>query len=131
MKKIMLILLIAIYIFIALYFKPWKPLIEGAKPFETTLAIVAIITLLGVVGCCIGMMLGYNLCRKWFFLFNVIFLLFGCYAAYMYWTFWIFEEPTFAEKVKDTAIPFLLGVAMPIWLFYYFTRASFKNSFKK
>lgn len=131
MRKVILIVLIAIYIAIAFYFKPWESISGKSDAFENTLSIAAIITLLGVIGCCVGMLLGFNLCRKWFLFFNGVFLLFGCYVVYVYWTFWIFKPPTLIERIQSTTMPFILGVIMPLGLFFYFLRKGIAETFKR
>lgn len=131
MRKLIPVALIVIYIGIALYFKPWESISRQSSAFELTLSIVAIITLLGVVGCSIGMLLGFNLCRKWFLFFNAVFLLFGCYVVYVYWTLWIFKPPTIMERMQSAIMPFILGVVMPIGLFCYYLRKNTINTFKE
>lgn len=64
--------------------------------------------------------------RKWAFYLSsglaLIALSFGFYAAHFAWTFWLFEEPTFADRVLALLRPqIFLFYAVPLcWLLWIF-----------
>ncbi|MBI4115490.1 MAG: hypothetical protein HY447_02835 [Candidatus Omnitrophica bacterium] len=50
---------------------------------------------------------------------------FGCYLAYFVWTFWLFEEPTLLDRIKNVLHPRVsVFLVFPvIWMIYFTRRA--------
>ncbi|GEM_PF-1140047 len=67
---------------------------------------------------------GLRLFRKWAFYLSVclalIALSFGFYAAHFAWNFWLFEEPSFTDRVLALLRPqiFLFSVVPVCWLLW-------------
>jgi len=117
-RKLLMVMLIVLYgwfltqlNFYDLYF---DSLIAG---LETT---SALITLAGLIISCVGIFFKKQWARRLFFLFNGIYLLLGFYIVHFGWTFFIFTEPTLAQRFENIRMPILIGVLLPLCLFQYF-----------
>lgn len=130
-NRIVLLILMGVYGFLGIYFKPWAYMVEKSGVEERLFSLTALITLIGLILCCFFMQFKKRAGRKCFFFFNGIYLLLGCFSVYFYWTVWFFKTPTLLDRIRDSLIPFLLGVAMPIGLFYYFLRSKRRTSHSK
>ena len=120
-NKIILAALIGFYVFLLLHFKPW----QGASDSkEYLLAITVLLTLGGLICCCITLLFEKTWGRIPFVLFNVIYFLFGCYLTHFRWTFCLFEEPALIDKIYNTWPSFIFGVCLPLSLLYYVKRLS-------
>ena len=122
MNKIFLIILIGLYVFLFVHFKPWTDIIGNDDILDIMLASFSLITLMGLIMGCLGLLFNKktNLACL---IFNGAYLTTGCFATYIYWSLWIFHTPTFAERVQKTTPAFILGICVPILLFYYFAKA--------
>lgn len=140
--KLILCVIIVVYLFIILHLKLWKSIMSGGKVWEIVFSIGIAITFIGLISSAFGMLFNKAIARKLFFIFNGIYLLLGCLAVYMYWHISelvsgmlsfisISGPPKFMDRIKDVAVPFLLGVVMPLGLFCYFLRPKVKSEFKK
>ena len=129
-RKILLSILIIFYILITLYIKPWTAFREEANMSSIITAVLALVTLAGLIICSIRMISKENTARKCVLVFNGIFLIYGCGITYFYWNFWIFNEPTFWERIQDSFRPFIFGMLIPIGLFFYFLHPKTKAEFK-
>lgn len=122
MKKIILAALIVIYIWLGWHFKPWDAVLGKPNLTDIFLAVTAVLTLAGLIISCGRMIAGSESARTFFLFFNSAFLLFGFYVSYISWTLWIFQTPTILDRIKATAAPLIIGIIMPLGLFYYFRR---------
>lgn len=121
-SKILLFILIILYCFLFMQYKPWEPLIDRSRTVDTILASLVIIILTGLTVCALAMLFGKKGLKKWFIFFNFPYLIFGLYITQFAWTFWLFKTPTLLDKIKSSAIPFLLGVILPIAVVIYFIK---------
>ena len=55
----------------------------------------------------------------------------GCYFAHFVWTFWLFKEPTFWDRVRALLHPFVISslAGSLLWL-NYFARPSVRQQFQ-
>jgi len=135
-----LYILIVVYLSLLIYFKPWRFIAIGKKFSDVAFSIGLTVAFIALIVCCLGMLFRKNIARNLFLVLNFIYLLFGCFFVYTYWRFadvlhtmlsFISGPPKLIDKIKDTATPFLLGVVIPLVLFYYFLRPKVKSEFKK
>lgn len=102
---------------------------EGLSPWTAAFVLYAALTTV-----CFA---GLRLFQKWAWTLSAglafIALGFGFYAAHFAWTFWIFEEPSFVDRVLALLRPqIFLFTAVPVlwlfWIFNPFNRKLFLNS---
>lgn len=128
MDKVLLFILIGINSFLIYYLKLWESIVETRSLREVSLSsVVALITLIGLIICCLGMIFKKDAARRWFLLFNGVFLLFGCLMVYYAWFGYIFVTPPLLERIRYVLLPFIVGVVMPLGLFWYFLRPKGKD----
>lgn len=117
------VVLIAIYIMLFFVLKPVEHLFaEATGMVDRVVTIIGIVTLVGLVASCLGMIFDGKVARKWLLAFNVPYLALGCFAVYFQWTFWLLESPTLRHRIRGVFPIFLLGVALPLFIFYYFRK---------
>ena len=75
--------------------------------------------------------------RKHWALFLSLFLAvaafgFGCYIIHFVWTFWIFEKPTFFDRLLSTLHPRVcVFILFPVLWALFFSRKSVRKQFQK
>ena len=121
-RKPALLVLAGIYALLLVYLRPWIPIVDPRGGGETLSAFIGIVTLVGLILTSLALFFGKDGARVPFLIFNFIYLIFGGFAVYFYWTFWLFQEPTIMDRVITTAAPFVIGIVLPIALFRYFLR---------
>lgn len=114
--------LIGFYVFIAFLSEPWSAFMRDSAVSDKAVSIAMIITLIGLIASCVGIILKKESSKIWFLFFNCFHFLFGCYAVYFYWDYWI-TTPTFFERIKAVLLPASLGVLTPLALFCYILRS--------
>jgi len=122
LSKIILGILVALYCFLSVQYKPWEPLIDRSRISDTVLASLVATILIGLTVCALALICGRKGARKWFIFLNVLYLAFGLYVTQVVWTLWIFKTPTLLDRVKASVLPFLLGVILPIAVVVYFIK---------
>lgn len=74
--------------------------------------------------------------RRWAFFLSLILAVaalgFGCYIVHFVWTFWIFEKPTFLDRVLSTLHPRVsVFILFPVLWLLFFSRQSVREQFQK
>lgn len=125
LNKIFLIILIGFYTFLIVHFKPWTDIAGNNDILDILLAFAVLITLIGLIISCLGLLFNKrtNLAC---IIFNGAYLSIGCFATYIYWSLWIFHTPTLKERFVHTVPAFILGICLPVMLFYYFAKVKHK-----
>lgn len=118
-RNIVMIAAIAIYVWLFFILELWRISPTELKTGWGMLSLVVIITIFGLIISCIGMIFGKKVFEKSFIVFNILYLVFGIYMVYFAWTFYIFEIPTFLDRLAHTRNALAFGVLMPLLLFYY------------
>lgn len=126
-SKIILIILIALYCYLAVHFKPWNEFKGTPRISDIALAAAAIVILTGLIVCAALMLSGRKQVRKSFIFFNLAYMAFGLYAMQVAWTLWIFHTPTLMDRIKASAMPFLIGALIPIAAIIYFVKFEKKD----
>jgi len=121
LNKIFLIILIGLYVFLFVHFKPWTDIIGNDDISEILFATFSLITMVGLIISCLGLLLNKK-ANLACLIFNGAYLAIGCFATYIFWSLWIFHTPTFSEKLQHTLPAFILGICVPMLLFYYFAK---------
>jgi len=125
-NRLFLLILIALYVFLGMHFKPWKDLIGNNHLPDLLLALSSMLALIGLIFGCLGLIFNKNT-RIMCLIANGVYLIIGSFATYLSWTFWIFHEPTFTEKIQNTTPAFFLGILMPVFLLYYFAKVEIEK----
>jgi len=117
------VILIAIYLILFVALNPVKHLFtEATDAVDVAITVTGIVTLAGLIASCLGMIFDGKVSRKWLLAFNVPYLMLGCFAVYFRWTFWLLESPTLRHRIREVFPMFLLGVALPLFVLYYFRK---------
>lgn len=125
-KNIVWIAAIAVYVWLFVSLEPWRMRAKDLTSDWGIFALLGIIVIPGLVVSCVGMILGKKAFEKAFMIFNGIYLACGVYMVYFSWTFYIFKVPTLMERLASTRFSILLGILMPLVLFYYLERTKCK-----
>ena len=121
MNKTLLSILVVVYAGLFLFLRPWEIFNRNPTPIDMVYSIGAIVTLLGLIAACVLMISrkAHKLARALFVVFNVTYMLIGITAVVVYWSVWFFHTPTLTDRVRVAAMPFLIGVLMPVALVVY------------
>lgn len=125
MKKIrtgLLLVAMGVYVFIFPRMDFWR-LFSGEEEIKKLIFhATALVTLIGLIGCCMGMLRAKDLARRIFLGLNVLYMGYGAFGVHFSWTFWLGSTPTLWERVVDSSGPFAIGILLPLVLIIYFVR---------
>lgn len=121
-SKVILAVLVVLYCYLAVHFKPWNEFKDKPRISDIMLASAAIIILAGLIVCAAAMIFGKKQARKPFIFFNLVYLAFGLYVTHVAWTLWIFRTPTLMDRIRASVSPFLVGVVIPVAVMIYFIK---------
>lgn len=122
---------IASYAAIFAYLDLWGFNFGKIKSSADIFSLALIALLYGLIISGIAVMIGSKIARKIFIILNGIYFAFGLYGVYFAWNFYIFEVPTFIERIESTRMSLGFGVLVPIALFYYLEKIEHDRPVKK
>ena len=123
LSKVILGILAALYCYLFVRNQPWEAFMDTPNIPDMVLASSVTVILTGLVVCALLLISGRKGARNWFIVLNIAYLVFGAYITQIAWTLWIFKTPTFFDRIKASAGPFLLGVVLPIAVVVHFLKA--------